>query len=596
MVSGGVSAPGSRRALVTGYVPILGWLPGYRRSWLTRDALAAVSVWALIVPQGLAYASVAGVPVQYGLYAAFAGLIGYAIFGSSRHVVTGPSASVAAVTSATIAPIVGTAALGTDRAATFAAALALVSGVIYLVLGVLRMGWVSNFLSKSVLAGFVFGFALGIIIDQSYKLLGVEEVDGTYVQILVGTLRELPDVQGTTLLVGGLCLGLLLLMRFARPTWPRALIVTVLSIGSVGAFDLDAHGVAVTGPVPTGLFSVGLPGVGWADIGALLSGGLAVIFVGYSESLASARMMALKHGYRIDASQEMIAQGAASGAAGLVGGFAVDGSLSKTQVADSAGQETQAASLMNAGLILLTMLFLAGLFENLPSAALGAIVIDSMIGLMALEPIRRLYTVDRADFVFALAAMLGLLFLGIIAGVLIGVILSLLLLVARASRPGLYRLGRDPELGSYLDTARFDRLEPTPGLLMIRLDGPLFFADANRFKDGVTAMLDASDAPLHAVLLDADAISQSDTDGADILIELASAVRRDGMQLALARVPGPVLDIWRRAGVVDAVGESNVFVSMRDAAETLSGGALPVVPGQVPRPGRTHAAVPGKGH
>jgi SulP family sulfate permease len=251
---------------------------------------------------------------------------------------------------------------------------------------------------------------------------------------------------------------------------------------------------------------------------------------------------------------------------------------------------------MNAGLILLTMLFLAGLFKNLPSAALGAIVIDSMIGLVALGPIRRLYSVDRADFVFALAAMLGLLFLGIIAGVLIGVILSLLLLVARASRPGLYRLGRDPELGNYLDTARFDRLEPTPGLLMVRLDGPLFFADANRFKDGVTAMLDASDAPLHAVLLDADAISQSDTDGADILIELASAVRREGMLLALARVPGPVLDIWRRAGVVDVVGESNVFVSMRDAADRLSGGALPVVPGLVPSPGRTDAAVPGKGH
>jgi sulfate permease, SulP family len=552
------------------YVPILGWLPTYRREWLPLDALAAMSVWALMVPQGLAYAALAGVPVQYGLYSGFAALVAYAVFGTSRHVVCGPSATVAAVSSATIAPLIGASALGTDEAAKYAAALALATGAVYLVLGALRMGWVSNFLSKAVLSGFVLGFAVGIIIDQSYKLLGVPEVEGTYVEKLVGTIREITDTDGTTLVVGALSLGVLLLLRYKRPRWPRALVVTVLSIAAVTALDLSEEGVAVTGHVPTGMFSVGLPGVGWTDTGALLAGALAVIFVGYSESLASARMMALKHDYRIDASQELIAQGAACGASGFAGGFVVDGSLSKTSVADTAGQKTQMASLINAGLILLTMLFLAGLFEDLPSAALGAVVIDSMIGLIELGPMKRYFRVDRADFVFASAALLGLLFLGIIWGVVIGVVLSLLLLVARASRPGLHRLGHEPVSDAYLDVDRFDGLEATPGVLVVRLDGPLFFADANRFKDGVRAMLDVAGPSVRAVVLDADAVSQSDTDGADILIELASYLSSKASRLVLARVSGGVGNLWDRAGVLDVVGRDNVFVTVREAVSAAT--------------------------
>jgi SulP family sulfate permease len=244
-----------------------------------------------------------------------------------------------------ITPLVGATALGTNKAVPFAAALALAAGAIYVLLGLLRMGWVSNFLSKAVLGGFILGFAIGIIIDQSHKLLGVSKVDGTYVQVLVGTIRELPDTNVPTLILGTTALAVLLLMRRWLPEWPRALIVMALSILTVGALDLASEGVKVTGEVPTGLFSVGLPGIGWSQVDtALLAGAFSVIFVGYSESLASARMMSLKHGDPIDADQELIAQGMACGAAGLVGGFATDGSLSKTSVADTAGQKTQLAS------------------------------------------------------------------------------------------------------------------------------------------------------------------------------------------------------------------------------------------------------------
>jgi sulfate permease, SulP family len=464
------SVEGSTPGLLRRYVPIVDWLPRYDRGWLKADAVAGLSVWALLVPQSLAYATLAGVPVQYGLYTAFAALIAYPLFGTSKHLVEGPSATVGAVCAAVIAPLVGGAALGTTAAAPYAAALALASGAVYLAAGLLRMGWVSTFLSKAVMAGFILGFAIGIIIDQSHKLLGVPAPSGTYIEELWGTIKELPDTSGITLLVGACSLGLLL-MRYFLPKWPRALIVMALAILAVNLFDLEQHGVAVTGDVPTGLFSIGFPGIGWSDTGALLLGALSVVFVGYSESLAAGRSMAQKHRYELDQNQELIAQGMSCGAAGLVGGFVVDGSLSKTSVADAAGQKSQMASLINAVFILLTMLFLASVFEKLPAATLGAVVIDAMFGLVALSPMRRYYRVNRADWVFFMGAGLGILCFGIIQGIIIGVVLSLLLLIARASQTAVRRLGRDPTSDAYLDITGREGLETTPGILVVRIDG-----------------------------------------------------------------------------------------------------------------------------
>jgi MFS superfamily sulfate permease-like transporter len=382
------------------YFPIFGWLPSYERAWLVKDALAGLSVWALLVPQSLAYATIVGVPVQYGLYTAFAALLVYPLFGTSKQLVVGPSATVGAVSAAVVTPLVGADAPGTDEAAAYSAALALAVAVVYLALGLLRMGWISTFLSKAVMSGFILGFAIGIIINQAHSLLGVPGVDGSYMQQLWGTIEEIPDTNGATLVVGAASLGLLLLMRYTAPKLPRALIVVVLSIIAVSAFDLADEGVAVIGDVPTGLFSIGLPGIGSSDVGSLLIGALAVVFVGYSETLAAARSVARKHRYEIDTNQELIAQGMANGAAGLVGGFVVDGSLSKTSVADDAGQRSQMASLIDALFVLATLLFLATLFENLPSATLAAIVIDAMIGLITFAPLRRYYRVNRADFAF----------------------------------------------------------------------------------------------------------------------------------------------------------------------------------------------------
>jgi SulP family sulfate permease len=551
------------------YVPILRWLPGYERRWLVADAVAGLSVWALLVPQSLAYATIVGVPVQYGLYTAFAALLAYPLFGTSKHLVVGPSATVGAVSAAVVTPLIGAAALGTDEAASYAAALALATAVVYLALGLLRMGWISTFLSKAVMSGFILGFAIGIVINQAASLLGVPGVDGSYMQQLWGTIEEIPDTSGVTLAVGAASLALLLVMRYLLPKLPRALIVVTLSIIAVEVLDLADHGVAITGDVPTGLFSIGLPGIGWSDTGDLMIGALAVVFVGYSETLAAARSVARKHRYELDTNQELVAQGMANGATGLVGGFVVDGSLSKTSVADDAGQKSELASLINAVFSLATMLFLATLFESLPGATLGAVVIDAMIGLITFAPLKRYYRVSRTDWLFFMGAGLGILFFGIMAGILIGVVLSLLMLVARASRTNVRRLQRDPTSGTYHDVSRHEGLEQIPGVVIARVDGPLFFADADRFRERVHELVREEEAPV-CIVVDAEAVHLTDTDGADILIQVEDELQAQGTALVLARVHPPVLALWKRAGVIDAVGEGRVFETVRDAVRAFS--------------------------
>jgi len=552
---------------VTDLIPILTWLPGYDRQWLSKDAIAAASVWALLVPQGVAYASIVGVPPQYGLYAAMFGLLLYAVLGSSRHVVTGPSATVAAVSASAVGAIGAAGVAQSDTWIAYSASLAVVAGLLYLALGLLRMGWVSNFLSTSVLEGFVFGFGIGLTIDQSHKILGTPKVEGSYLQVLVGTVKDIPETSMTTFVVGVSAIALLLLMRRFLPRWPRALVVVVLGIVASAVLELSTHGVAIVGDVPTGLPSFTAPTFSADTIGTLIAGGFAVIMVGFSESLAAARAAASKHGYDIDASQEMIGQGAANAASGLFSGFVVAGSLSKTTVADLAGQRTQLASVINSGLILLTILFLAGLFTNLPEAVLGAVVIDAAIGLVDVRSLRRVATAGRRDLAAYLAAMIGLLVLGVLAGVLIGAILSLLLLVAAASSSPVRRLGYHEDEHAFVEMAEYPSATTTEGVLVVDIAGPLFFADAQGSRDTILAMVAAESA--RAVVIDMAPVTLVDLDGAEVLARLHSELAARGIKLALARVGREQLAVLRRTGVVDEIGEAYIFVSTRHAVSSI---------------------------
>jgi high affinity sulfate transporter 1 len=547
------------------HVPLVGWLASYERAWLSKDLVAGVSVTALLVPQSIAYASIAGVPPQYGLYAALGGLVGYALFGTSRQVVTGPSATVAAVSFSVVSLL---ASAGSANFVAYSAVLALAAAAVYIGLGALKMGWIANFLSTAVLGGFVFAFGVGLIIDQSHKLLGVPGGDGSYMQKLWSTLQDLPDTSGATLGVGVGAVVLLLGLRRFAPLWPRALIAVVLGIAVSSALDLTAHGVGIVGHVPTGLPSIGVPHFAWSDMPTLLVGGLAVIFVGFSESLASAREAASRHGYEIDVSQEMVAQGAANGAAGLLGGFAVDGSLSKTAVADLAGQRTQLASVFTAGFIVLTLLFLAGVFESLPDAVLGAVVIDAALGLIKVPQLTRFRATSRTDFAAYVAAGLGLLFVGVLAGIVIGVVLSLLLLIAAASRSPVRQLGLDPVHDVYVDAERHPEALVPEGIVIARLDGPLFFADAGNFRTAVLGLVARSEP--RAVVIDLDAAATIDLDGADVLTKLHRELGSRDVVVALVRVHADHLELLRKAGTLEAIGTGWVFPSVRAAVAALT--------------------------
>ena len=549
---------------IQSYIPILGSLSSYQGDWLRFDVIAALSVWALLVPQSIAYASIAGVPAQYGLYAALGALLGYALFGSAKQVITGPSATVAAVSASVIALL---ASSGSDDWIAYTAALAVTAALIYILLGLLKMGWISNFLSSAVLEGFVFAFGIGLIIDQSHKILGVDKVDGSYFQVLIGTLQELPETSIPTLVVGGSALIVLLLMRRFLSKWPRALIVVIAAIAASSLLDLESYGVSIVGTVPTGLPTLTLPTFPTDSLSTIILGGLAVIFVGFSESLAAARTAANKHGYEIDASQEMTAQGMANGVSGLFGGFAVDGSLSKTTVADTAGQKSQVASLVTAGLILLTMLFLASLFTTLPNAVLGAVVIDAAIGLVKIKEYRY-YQLNRRDFVAFLAAAIGLFFISILAGVIIGVVVSLLLLIASASMSPVRRMAYDESEKVYVSADKHPEAEVIPGVVVTEIYGPLFFADANDFRTHVLTIVDEQEP--HHVVIDLDAATTIDIDGAEILVKLVTDLEREDIKLFLARVDSENLELFSRIGVLEEIGSQNIFETVRAAVEAAA--------------------------
>jgi sulfate permease, SulP family len=541
------------------YFPVLAWLPHYQPAWLRFDVIAALSVWALLVPQSIAYGSIAGVPPQYGLYAALGALLGYALFGTAGQVVTGPSAAIAAV-SASVVALWATA--GSSEWISYTAAVAVTAGLVYLLLGYLRMGWISAFLSRAVLQGFVFGFGIGLIVDQSPKILGIPKAAGSYFDVLIGTIKALPSTSIPTLIVGAGSIVLLLLMRRFVPLWPRTLLVVVLGIVVSSLLGLAGYGVATVGPIPSGLPTLAWPSFPPVNVATLILGSLAVIFIGFSESLAAAKEQGSKHDYEIDASQEMVAQGMANAAAGLLGGYAVEGSLSKTAVADLAGQKTQLASVFTALLILLTILFLAPLFTTLPQAVLGAVVIDAGISLVKFEEVR-LYRLNRRDFAAFVATAIGLFFIGVLAGVVIGVLLSLLLLIASASRSPVRRMAFDPVNDGYVDADRNPDAEVTPGIVVAGIQGPLFFADADNFRTSVMRMVEAHTPK--TVVIDLGATTMMDMDGDKMLAKLAGELRKRGIRPFVVRVGADNLELMRKTGTLAAIGPENIYETVRAA-------------------------------
>jgi len=430
------------------------WARAYDRSWLRGDVLAGLTVWAVLVPEALAYASIAGISPVIGLYAAPGALILYAALGSSRHLVVGPMAATAALSAAAVGEL---AAGGSDAFVQLTITLALVVGILSLAAGLLRLGFLASFISEPVFKGFIIGLALTIMVGQLPKLFGVEKIEGDFFEQLWGLLGELESTSGLTLLVGTASLVLVMGLRRVAPRAPASLVAVLAGIVAVALFDLDAHGVAIVGPVESGLPSLGLPDVAAQSYLDLSAAAVGVMLIGFAEGLAAAKTFAAADHYEIDADRELIGVGAANLGAGLSSGMVVGGSLSKTAVNGAAGAHSQLSGLVVAGLTIVTLVFLTALFEDLPEATLAAIVIAAVIDLVDVAALLRLYrfhtsgaarvyaVAARPDFVAALAALVGVLVFDTLPGLFIGIGVSMVLLLYRASRPHIAVLGSDPQ-------------------------------------------------------------------------------------------------------------------------------------------------------
>jgi high affinity sulfate transporter 1 len=542
-------------------LPVRHWLPHYERRWLRPDVIAAAAVWAVLVPEGIAYASLAGLPPATGLFAALAPLLAYAVFGTCRQLTVGPSSAVAAYSAAAVAQV----ALGDPtRFIALSALLALLVGALLLAAGLARAGFIADFFARPVLTGFVAGLALVIGVGQLSKLLGVEGGGTGFFGKLADLIPQLGDASLLTLVIGVVALAIIFVLRAYAPKVPAMLVVVVLGIAVVAVFDLQDHGVAIVGTMADGLPSLTFPSFKLSDVVDLLPDAFALALICFAESVAGARAIAAKHHYEVDADQELIALGVANLGAGLLQGFTVDASLSRSAVADSSGVKTQLSSIVLFGLLVVTMLFLMPLFHDLPEAVLGAIVIAAVSHLVDVGALRRLRRSDPTDFVLAILCFAGVLVFGLLIGLAIAVIVSMLALVYRAYRPTSAVLGRAPgavddERLRYRGIEDHPDCETFPGLVILRVDGELFFANARWFRETVRTLALDQSPPVRELLVHVGAVPRMDTTAAAMLKELIPELHEAGVDLAFARATTGLIHDFERNGITGLVGEDRFY-------------------------------------
>jgi sulfate permease, SulP family len=558
-------------------------LQGYQAGWLRGDVIAGLTVWAVLVPESLAYATIAGVSPVVGLYAAPCALILYAAFGSSRHLIAGPMAATAALSAAAVAQLT---ARGSNDFLALTVALTITTGIIALAAGLLRLGFLASFISEPVLKGFIVGLALTIIVGQLSKIFGIEGGEGNFFEKLWGFVSGLGDTNGWTLIVGLVSLAIVVGLKRVAPVVPGSLVAVVFGILIVVLFGMDRKGVEIVGAIKGGLPSLGIPDVRLGDYLNLVPSAVGVALVGFAEGLGAAKTYATRNRYEIDANRELLGLGAANLGAGLSGGMVVNGSLSKTAVNGGAGAKTELSGLVAAALTIVTLLFLTGLFESLPEATLGAIVIAALVELVDIPSLVGFYRVwtrrlgsiygpaARPDFIAALAALFGVLVFDTLPGLFIGIVVSLLLLLYRASRPNVAVLGRVPGASRHWgDVARHPENEQVPGVVVLRVESGLFFANADHVRGEIRAR--SAQDTVRTVVLDAQTVPFVDITASRMLDELREDLSNRGIDLLLAHDVGQVRDVLRRTRPDDGSSGGRVFATVEEAVEAASHAAQP---------------------
>ncbi|MEM5276909.1 sulfate permease [Cupriavidus taiwanensis] len=559
------------------------WLPcvtmvrTYQAAWLPHDLAAGLVLTTMLVPVGIAYAEASGVPGVYGLYATIVPLLVYAVFGPSRVLVLGPDSALAAPI---LAVVIQVSAGDPARAIAAASMMAVVSGVVCIVMGLLRLGFITELLSKPIRYGYMNGIAMTVLVSQLPKLFAIPiDEDGPLREILA-LGRAILDGQTNwySLAVGaGSLVLILLLKRFERV--PGILIAVVVATIAVSVLGLDRAGVKVLGPIPQGLPQLALPWLSGADLVKIVVGGCAVALIAFADTSVLSRTYAARYKSRVDPNQEMVGLGAANLAAGFFQGFPISSSASRTPVAEAAGAKTQLTGVVGALAVAVLLLVAPNLLQYLPSSALAAVVIAAALGLFEFTDLRRIYRIQQWEFWLSMVCFAAVAVFGAIPGIFLAVVIAVIEFLWDGWRPHFAVLGRVEGLRGYHDVQRYPHAKRVDGLLLFRWDAPLFFANAELFQERLMEAVEDSPTPVRRVVVAAEPVTSVDVTSADMLRELIRALHQRGIAMHLAEMKDPVRDKLKRFELLELIGEQNFHATVSAAVDDYLG------KGRAPAPG-----------
>ncbi len=563
----GASAPdGARRRRLDRAIPGVGMLRAYKKQWLRFDLVAGIVLAAILVPQGLAYAELAGLPPVTGLYTTIACLVVYALLGPSRVLVLGPDSSVSPLIFAAITPLL--VANDPAQAIALAGMLALMVGLIEIGLGVGKLGFIADLLSKEVQVGYMNGLAITIIVGQLPKLFGFSTDADKFVAEVQAFFAGLDQTDTTTLLVGLGVLAMLIVLPRISKRVPAVLVAVVVATIVSGALGLAAEGVETVGVLPQGLPTPSLPWTSLSDLAALFAAAVGITLVSLTDTIATSSSFAARRGDEVDADHEMIAVGASNAAAGLFQGFAISVSGSRTAVAESSGAKSQLTGLVGAGVVILLLLFLPGLLADLPQTALAAVVIMAAVSLMDLASLGRFSRVRKTALALSLVATAGVVFFGVLQGILIAAILSILLFFRHSWWPEGAELGYVHDLKGWHDVKRYPGAELAPGVVIYRWEAPLFFANAGIFRRQIRRLVREREP--HWVVLQCEAVTDIDVTAADMLRGLDHELNEKGIHIAFVELRARLQDRVRTYGLLDELDREHFFAKMKPAMRDIA--------------------------
>ena len=547
-------------------IPILEWLPNYTTSRFKGDFIAGITVGIILIPQGIAYALIAGLPPIYGLYTALVPQVMYAIFGSSRQVAIGPVAMDSLIVAAGVSTLALT---GTDSYIEIAILLALMVGAIQLLMGVFRLGFIVNFLSKPVISGFTSAAALIIGVNQFRNLLGVDFTRSNQIQyVAIDIWKNITELNTSTTIIGVSAAIIIIILRKINKKIPNALIVVILGIVAVKYFGSSFKSVAIIKDVPSGLPSFGVPEIDIDQLKELIPIALTLVLVGFLETISIGKSLESKQDeYRIRPNQELVALGVGNMVGSLFKAYPSTSSFSRSAINQESGATTGMAALISVGMVILTLLFLTPVFYYLPKAVLAAIIMVAVFGLVNIKEGIHLWKTNNLDFWLLFSTFISTLFLGIEYGIIAGVGLSIIILIFRTSKPYIAVLGAVPDSDFYKNSDRFNNVVIEKDILVVRFDAQLFFANASYFRDNLDELADKKGEALKLIVIDAESINRVDSTGADMLMERVKYYKSKGVSFYFAGVKGPVRDSLFRAGILNIIDINHFFMSIFTAVK-----------------------------